>query len=126
MKSKILTMIMLGLAVATTSLTVSPVTLACSSAKDCVTSGVTAAGGSTSSTTSLSSILKTITNVLLFVVGAVAVIMIIVGGLRYVTSQGDQGNLQSAKNTILYAVVGLIVAIMAYAIVNFVVTQFVK
>ena len=51
--------------------------------------------------------------------------MIIIGGFRYVTSQGDQTQMQSAKNTILYAVIGLIVAIAAYAIVSFVVTQFV-
>lgn len=62
-------------------------------------------------------------NVLLFIIGAAAVIMIIIGGIRYVVSGGDQGAVTGAKNTILYAVVGLVVAIMAYAIVNFVVTK---
>ena len=57
--------------------------------------------------------------------GAISVIMIIVGGIRYATSQGDQTQMQSAKNTILYAVIGVVVAIAAYAIVSFVVTQFV-
>ncbi|NLA43328.1 hypothetical protein GX865_04230 [Candidatus Saccharibacteria bacterium] len=67
---------------------------------------------------------KRITDVLLFVIGAVSVIMLIVGGIRYVVSGGDQAAVTSAKNTILYAVVGIIVAILAYAVVNFFVGQF--
>jgi hypothetical protein len=70
-------------------------------------------------------VFKTITNVLLFIIGAVAVIMLIIGGIRYTVSGGDSGAVTSAKNTILYAVVGIIVAILAYAIVNFVLTSFV-
>ncbi|MDO4871204.1 MAG: pilin [Candidatus Saccharibacteria bacterium] len=69
-------------------------------------------------------IFKKVTDVLLFLAGAVAVIVLIIGGIRYVISSGDSGQVQSAKNTILYAVVGLVVVIMAYAIVNFVVNQF--
>ncbi|HJP81555.1 MAG TPA: hypothetical protein VJ841_04135 [Candidatus Saccharimonadales bacterium] len=69
---------------------------------------------------------QTITNVLLFIIGAVSVIMLIIGGIRYVVSGGDSGAVTSAKNTILYAVIGIIVAILAYAIVNFVITSFVK
>lgn len=65
-----------------------------------------------------------IVNVLLFVIGAIAVIMIIIGGLLYATSAGDAGNITKAKNTIMYAVVGLVVAFLAYAIVNFVVVRF--
>ena len=53
-------------------------------------------------------------------------IVLIIGGIRYVISSGDSGQVQSAKNTILYAVVGLVVVIMAYAIVNFVVTNVAK
>ena len=65
-----------------------------------------------------------VVNVMLFVVGAVAVIMLIVGGIRYVVSNGDQGAVTAAKNTILYAIIGIIVAILAYAIVNFFVSSF--
>ena len=65
-----------------------------------------------------------ITNVLLFVVGAVAVIMIVIGGLRYVLSGGDAKQVEAAKNTILYAIVGIIVAILAYAAVNFITNAF--
>jgi len=62
----------------------------------------------------------TITNVLLFVVGALSVIMLIIGGLRYVVSGGNASAVTAAKNTILYAIVGLIVAFLAYSIINFV------
>lgn len=68
-------------------------------------------------------IISSIINILLFIIGAVAVIMIIIGGIRYTTSNGDQAQVTSAKNTILYAIVGLVVAIMAFAIVNFVVSK---
>ena len=64
--------------------------------------------------------IKIITNTLLFILGAVSVIVIIVGGFQYATSGGDSSKVTSAKNTILYAVIGLVVAILAYAIVNFV------
>jgi len=68
--------------------------------------------------------IQQIVNVLLFVIGAVSVIMIIIGGLRYTLSNGEAKNIESAKNTILYAVIGLLVAIFAYAIVGFVVDAF--
>jgi hypothetical protein len=58
-----------------------------------------------------------------FIIGAVSVLMIIVGGIRYVTSNGDDSQVKSAKNTILYSVVGVVVAMLAYAIVHFVITQ---
>jgi len=68
--------------------------------------------------------IRNVINVLLYIIGAVAVIMIVVGGLRYTISNGDSGQITGAKNTILYAVVGLVVAMLAYAIVNFVVSAF--
>lgn len=73
---------------------------------------------------SLQDSIKTIVNVMLFILGAIAVIMIIVGGIRYATSGGDASQTKAAKDTILYAVIGLVVAILAYAIVNFVVGAF--
>jgi hypothetical protein len=69
-------------------------------------------------------IFKTITNVLLFIIGAISVIMLIIGGIRYTVSNGDSAAVTSAKNTILYAVIGIVVAILAYALVNFVITSF--
>lgn len=69
-------------------------------------------------------IFKTITNVLLYIIGAISVIMLIIGGIRYTVSNGDSAAVTSAKNTILYAVIGIVVAILAYALVNFVITSF--
>lgn len=69
-------------------------------------------------------VFRTITNVMLYLIGAISVIMLIVGGLRYVISGGDSSAVQGAKNTILYAIVGVIVAILSYAAVSFVITSF--
>ncbi len=77
-----------------------------------------------SSSGSIDDLFKNIVNVLLFVIGGVAVIMIVVGGLRYVLSNGESSAVTGAKNTILYAVVGLVIALFAYAIVNFVLKNF--
>jgi hypothetical protein len=68
---------------------------------------------------------QSIINTLLLIIGIVAVIVIVLGGFRYVTSNGDQNSITAAKNTILYAVIGLIVAIMASLIVNVVLAQFI-
>lgn len=70
---------------------------------------------------SLGDIIRKIINTLMFLLGSVSVLMIIYGGIRYTISGGNTENVVAAKNTILYAVIGLVVAIMAYAIVNFVV-----
>lgn len=64
-----------------------------------------------------------ILNVVTFIIGAVAVLMIIIGAMRYTLSGGDQSAVSSAKNTIIYAAVGLILAALANAIVNFVLTN---
>ncbi len=69
-------------------------------------------------------IFQRITNILLFLIGVLSVIMLIVGGLRYVLSGGNQQAVGAAKNTILYAIAGLIIAILSYAIINFVMTTF--
>lgn len=72
----------------------------------------------------LGKMVKIIVNTILVVIGMVAVIMIVVGGVRYTTSNGDSSAIKNAKDTILYACVGLVVAIMSFAIVNFVVSRF--
>jgi hypothetical protein len=68
-------------------------------------------------------ILNKITNILLFVIGALSVIMLIIGGLRYVISGGNATAVTAAKNTILYAIVGLIIAFLAYAAIGFVINS---
>lgn len=72
---------------------------------------------------------NTIVDILNGIVGAiaiVAVIFVVVGGINYITSQGDPGKTKKAKDTILYAVIGLIIAALAFAIVNFVITKIVS
>jgi hypothetical protein len=62
-----------------------------------------------------------VANTLIFLVGAVAVIYLIIGGLRYVVSSGDSKAVESAKNTILYAIIGIVVAVISFALVSFVI-----
>ena len=69
-------------------------------------------------------VITTIINTMLFIVGLLAVIMIIYAGIRFVTAHGDEKQVESARQTIIYSVVGLIVAILAYALVNWVFSQF--
>jgi len=68
-------------------------------------------------------IFRVITNAALYVIGAVSVLMLIYGGIRYTISGGDTAAVTNAKNTILYAVIGIVVALLAYAIVNFVLSS---
>ncbi len=72
----------------------------------------------------LGGIIEIVINTLLFIIGVISVLMIIYGGIQYSLSGTDQSKTTSAKNTIVYAVIGLIVALMAYAIVNFVLKTF--
>ena len=69
------------------------------------------------------SVFTTIVNVMLFIIGALSVIMLIYGGIRYTTSGGASGSVTAAKNTIMYAIIGLVVAFLAYAIVNWVLSD---
>jgi len=66
------------------------------------------------------SIFTTIVNVLLFIIGAICVIMLIWGGIRYTTSAGNAASVTAAKNTIMYAIIGLVIAFLAFALVNWV------
>ncbi|MDO4742284.1 MAG: pilin [Candidatus Saccharibacteria bacterium] len=66
-------------------------------------------------------VFKSITNTVLYIVGAIAVIMLIIGGIKYVVSGGDSKKVTDAKNTILYAIIGLLICFFAFAIVNFVI-----
>ena len=73
----------------------------------------------TDATTQINNIVHTIVNLLSAIVGIVAVIMIIVGGFRYITSGGNDTSVTAAKNTILYAIIGLVVVALAQIIVRF-------
>lgn len=88
-----------------------------------IQSGVDAARGANIPSELLGNggVVTTVINTLLFVVGFLSVVMLIIGGIRYVISGGNSTAVTAAKNTILYAIVGLIIALFAYAIVNFVI-----
>ena len=77
-----------------------------------------ATAGATS--TDINEVIANAINVLLFIVGVASVVMLIVGGIRYIVSSGDQQAVAGAKNTIIYSIVGIIVAVLAYAAVTYV------
>lgn len=89
--------------------------------KDAVCQGVALTGGScdADSESQLNGIIEGAINIFSVIVGVAAVIMIMIGGFKYVTSNGDSNSVNSAKNTILYAIVGLIVVALAQTIVQF-------
>ncbi len=93
---------------------------------DSIKQGVHDIGGTKQGTDDFTGKVKLVVNTLLFLLGAIAVIMLILGGIKYTTSNGDANQIKSAKDTILYAVIGIIVALMAYAIVNFIIGTFNK
>ena len=68
-------------------------------------------------------VFQTVANIMLALIGAVAVVMLIIGGFRYVASGGDSSAIEGAKNTILYAIIGIVVAFLAYAAINFLTDQ---
>jgi uncharacterized BrkB/YihY/UPF0761 family membrane protein len=76
--------------------------------------------------TSKNNVVWNIVQFIFIILGGVAVIMIIVGGIQYATSQGDSGAVQKAKNTIMYAVIGLVVALVATAVVTFIIKNIPK
>ena len=81
----------------------------------------TKASGQTSQT--FEGILYTIINTMIWAVGFIAVIMLIYGGIRYITAQGNEKNVGTARSIIMYAVIGLIITGIAGAIQQFVLTQ---
>ena len=72
--------------------------------------------------TDLEGNVKNIINAVIGVIGIISVVVIILGGVTYATSQGDPAKVKKGKDTILYGVIGLVVALLAFAIVNFVLT----
>ncbi len=77
----------------------------------------------TTAATNVNRLIKNIINLFSLIVGVISVIMIIVGGLKYITSGGDSGNITGAKNTILYALIGLVIVALAQVIVRFVLNK---
>ena len=82
--------------------------------------GVNDIGNNFSAGGDLTAIVTRIINIAMAVLGVVCVVMLIVGGYNYTMSGGDASKVTKAKNTILYAIIGLVIALLALAIVNFV------
>lgn len=121
-KAKVLAAVM---CLATVFTAVSPVSLPVyADAKDEVKKGADMTNSGGSAKQDLPDVITTIINVMLFIAGALAVIMIIYGGIRYITAHGDEKQVKVAKDTIVYSVVGLIIAILAYALVTFIFNRF--
>ena len=92
----------------------------------CSQSGVSAEvkranGCSGDATNDLSNAITSIVNAVIGVIGLVATIFILVGAINYMTSAGDAGKIEKAKKTILWAAIGLVIAALTFAIVNFVI-----
>lgn len=93
-----------------------------STSKDKVISGIGETGGNCSGQ-GVTDLIALTVNILSIVVGIAAVIMIVVSGLKYITSGGEAGKVSNAKNTLIYAVIGLVIATLAQLLVHFVLTQ---
>lgn len=74
----------------------------------------------------IAKLLSSVINILSWIVGIVSVIMIIVGGLKFVLSNGDSSGIASARSTVIYALVGLVVAALAQVLVAFVLNRIAK
>ncbi|MGV9002138.1 MAG: hypothetical protein ACOH18_04285 [Candidatus Saccharimonadaceae bacterium] len=75
-------------------------------------------------TTSADDLLKGGLNLMYFLAGTIAIIVIIVAGIMYTTSSGDAGRVTKAKNLITYSIVGLVVILSAFVITNFIIGRF--
>lgn len=85
--------------------------------------GATELGGSCSgkTITAPGGLVTTIVNIITYVAGVIVIFMIIFAGFRYITSTGDANKVNSAKNTLLYAIVGIIIIVMAQVIVHYII-----
>jgi len=77
-------------------------------------------------TTDLTNNIITIINSVIGVLGLAAVVVVILGGIQYMTSTGDAGKVKKAKDTILYGIIGLVICVLAFAIVNFIIANIIK
>lgn len=86
----------------------------------CAMAGTVVTNPEACSGNDLNTIVTTIINTVIFVVGMLAVVMIILGGINYATSQGDPSKVNKAKSTIMYGIIGLVICLLSYAIVSFI------
>ena len=85
-----------------------------------IQSQINSAGADTGAETDVTNTVGTALNVVFGIVAIIAVVMIVIRGVSYATSQGDPGKVKKGKDTIMYGIIGMIIALLAFAIVNFV------
>lgn len=120
-------------AVATPAVAVAGTTYAADSPEDCTNIAECASGGVDStgdqqqdtSVETVNNLAKTVINIFSWVVGIISVIMVIVGGFQYITSGGDSGKVTNAKNTIMYALIGIVIVALSQIMVQFVLEKLV-
>lgn len=113
--------VLIGLAVGAVMLSPAPNVLADSASDVC--EGVNAAAGGSGCTdggSDLNNIIEVLINLFSVIIGIIAVVMIMVSGFKYITANGDSGNINSAKSTLIYAIIGLVIVAMAQFIARFV------
>jgi hypothetical protein len=110
-----------ALALAQTPPATTPTTPAPSGNQQAVCDGIGLTGGScaTDPNPQINNVITNVINIFSLIIGVAAVIMIMVGGFKYVSSTGDSNSINSAKNTIMYALIGLVIVALAQVIVKF-------
>jgi hypothetical protein len=96
-----------------------------SASKDRALEGI-GATGSNCNDSGVTNVISAVVQILSLVVGIAAIIMVIVAGFKYITSGGESGKVANAKNTLIYALVGLVIAALAQFLVHFVFTAAVR
>ena len=93
-----------------------------SGAKSAICSGIGVASGTctTGDSSTIDTVLANVLNLLSLIAGFAAVVMIIISGMRFITAQGDSSGVASARSALIYALIGLLVALLAQVIVHFV------
>lgn len=129
MKKKILTLLIAATTLFSGSgylLLAAPAAVLAQTPKDAACEGLALAGGSCQQQPdqpSINSTLSRVINIFSIVIGFAGVIMIMVGGFKYITSSGNDQSVNSAKNTILFAIIGLVIVALAQVIVRFVINE---
>jgi hypothetical protein len=107
-----------------------PNLVSAATSKDAVCEGIAIGGGTTgtkcdpAAATEVSERIKRAIQIFQVIVGLIAVFYLIYGGLKFITAGGDPGGVKSARNTIIYAAIGLIIVLIAQFIVQFVINRF--
>lgn len=126
MKQKILRlMAILALAIAPVALVASPAYAACgspSTSKNQVLNGIGGTGGDCDPAP-VNNLVATVVNIMSIIVGIAAIIVVILAGFKYITSGGEGNKVANAKSTLIYALIGLVIAVLAQFLVHFVLVQ---